>query len=447
MLGRLGVKSQRTIARAFAGGKELKFGYDARQKMMEGCNELADAVQVTLGPKGRNVIIEEMFGGPKITKDGVTVAKAITFEDKFKNLGAELVKSVANKANDEAGDGTTTATVLARAIFREGCKSIAGGMNPMDLRRGINLAIDKVVQRLKEMSTPVKGKEDIADVASISANNDKELGKLIAELFEKVGSTGGITVEEGKTLNHEIEFVEGLKFDRGYQSPYFATNPKNNTCELENPMILISNHKVTNIQSVLKFLEVAVQHNRPLLIISEEVESEPLTSLILNRLKGNLRICCVKAPGFGDGRKSQMQDIAIITGGSVIDEEVGLTYENAEVEILGQAKKVIITKDDCTIIDGKGEKTNITQRVDQLKSLRELSTSEYDREKISERINKLSGGVGVIRVGGASEVEMKEIKDRITDAIQATKCAIDEGIVVGKIEFNIRWWMCSPLCL
>lgn len=432
MLSRQVAKTSRVLLRGFSGGKDIKFGYDARTKMMEGCNELADAVQTTLGPKGRNVIIEEMFGSPKITKDGVTVAKSITFEDKFKNLGAELVKSVANKANDEAGDGTTTATVLARAIFKEGCKSIAGGMNPMDLRRGINLAIDKVVERLKEMSTPVKGKQEIADVASISANNDKELGTLIAELFEKVGNSGGITVEEGKTLNHEIEFVEGLKFDRGYQSPYFATNPKNNTCELENPLILISNHKVTNIQSIVKFLETGVQNNRPLLIVSEEVETEPLTALILNRLKGNLRICCVKAPGFGDGRKSQMQDMAIVTGGTVIDEETGLTFENAEADVLGSAKKVIITKDDCTIIDGKGEKANITERVEQLKAHRDQSTSDYDKEKLSERINKLSGGVGVIRVGGASEVEMKEIKDRITDAIQATKCAIDEGIVVGK---------------
>jgi chaperonin GroEL len=375
MLGRiLNNKGARSIvSRAFAGGKEIKFGYEARVKMMEGCNELADAVQVTLGPKGRNVIIEEMFGGPKITKDGVTVAKSITFEDKYKNLGAELIKSVANKANDEAGDGTTTATVLARAIFREGCKSIAGGMNPMDLRRGINLAIDKVVEELKAMSTPVKGKSEIADVASISANNDREIGTLISELFEKVGNSGGITVEEGRTLQHEIEFVEGLKFDRGFQSPYFATNPKSNSCEMENPLILISNHKVGNLQSVIKFLEAAVQHNRPLLIISEEVETEPLTALILNRLKGNLRVCCVKAPGFGDGRKSQMQDIAIITGGTVIDEEVGLTYEQAEADVLGSAKKVIVTKDDCTIIDGSGQKANITERVEQLKAMREVS--------------------------------------------------------------------------
>lgn len=375
MLGRiLNNKGARSIvSRAFAGGKEIKFGYEARVKMMEGCNELADAVQVTLGPKGRNVIIEEMFGGPKITKDGVTVAKSITFEDKYKNLGAELIKSVANKANDEAGDGTTTATVLARAIFREGCKSIAGGMNPMDLRRGINLAIEKVVEELKAMSTPVKGKSEIADVASISANNDREIGTLISELFEKVGNSGGITVEEGRTLQHEIEFVEGLKFDRGFQSPYFATNPKSNSCEMENPLILISNHKVGNLQSVIKFLEAAVQHNRPLLIISEEVETEPLTALILNRLKGNLRVCCVKAPGFGDGRKSQMQDIAIITGGTVIDEEVGLTYEQAEADVLGSAKKVIVTKDDCTIIDGSGQKANITERVEQLKAMREVS--------------------------------------------------------------------------
>lgn len=371
MIGRyITKKTSKTVVshaqKALFGAKDIKFGNDARQAMMEGCNELADAVQVTLGPKGRNVVIEQSFGAPKITKDGVTVAQAITFEEKFKNLGAELVKSVATRANDEAGDGTTTATVLTRAIFREGCKSIAAGMNPMDLRRGINLAVEHVVSELKSMSSEVEGTEQIANVASISANNDRELGKLIAELFEKVGPSGAISVEEGRTLKHEIEFVEGLKFDRGYQSPYFVTENKTNTCVLENPLILLANQKVTTVQQILKFLEHSMQSQRPLLIISEEVDSEPLTTLILNRLKGNLRICCVKSPAFGDNRKNQMEDIAVLTNGTVLDKEVGLTYENATEEILGEAKKVIIGKDSTTIIGGKGDSETIKRRVEQI---------------------------------------------------------------------------------
>ena len=399
--------------------------------MMKGADDLCDAVQVTLGPKGRNVVIDQSFGAPKITKDGVTVAQAISFNEKFENMGAQLLKSVAEKANNEAGDGTTTATILTRAIFKEGCKSVAAGMNPMDLRRGINLAIDHVVENLKTMSKPVGGKESIANVATISANNDKEIGGLIAELFDKVGNTGAITVEEGKTLTHEIEFVEGLKFDRGYQSPYFATNTKNQSCELENPLILLANHKVNNVQAVLKFLEFAMQANKPLLIISEEVESEPLTTLILNRLKGNLRICCVKSPAFGDNRKNQMQDLAVLLNAQVIDNDVGLSFENAETDVLGTAKKVVVTKDDTTVIDGAGNKVDIAARIEQIQANKLSTTSDYDKEKLEERAAKLSGGVGVIKVGGASEVEVKEIKDRINDALQATRCAIDEGYVVG----------------
>jgi len=423
-------KTFQTSIRAF-GAKDIKFGSEARALMMDGCDRITDAVQVTLGPKGRNVIIDQTFGSPKITKDGVTVAQSISFSEKFENMGAQLVKSVAEKANNQAGDGTTTASILTRAIFREGCKSVAAGMNPMDLRRGINHAVDHVVKNLKESSKVVNGKDQIANVATISANNDAELGNLIAELFEKVGNTGAITVEEGKTLHHEIEFVEGMKFDRGYQSPYFATNTKNQVCELENPMILLANHKVNNLQAILKHLEFSMQQNRPLLIISEEVESEPLTALILNRLKGNLRICCVKSPAFGDNRKNQMQDIAILTNAQVIDNDVGLTFENAETDVLGGAKRVIVTKDDCTIIDGAGDKELIHKRVDTINGNRDASTSDYDREKLSERSAKLSGGVGVIKVGGATEVEVKEVKDRIDDALQATRCAIDEGIVVG----------------
>lgn len=354
--------------------KDIKFGIEAREAMMKGCNLLADAVEVTLGPKGRNVVIEQSFGSPKITKDGVTVAEALTFADRFENLGAELVKSVASRANNEAGDGTTTATVLTRAIYREGCKAIAAGMNPMDLRRGINIAVEHVVSELKKMSTPVLTKDQICNVATISANNDKELGGLISEIFHRTGKTGAITVEEGKTLNHEIEFVEGLKFDRGFQSPYFITNPKNNTAEFENPLILIANQKISNLQSILKFLEHAHQAQRPLLIISEEVESEALTTLIINKLKGGLRICCVKAPAFGDNRSNQMQDLAILTNATVIDSQVGLDLDNAEVDVLGSAKKIIITKEDTTVIDGSGSKENIGKRVEQINNLKAVST-------------------------------------------------------------------------
>ena len=411
--------------------KEIKFGSDARCQILEGCEMIAEAVETTLGPKGRNVVIEQSFGSPKITKDGVTVAQSINFEDKFHNLGAQLVKQVAEKTNSLAGDGTTTATLLTRAIFKEGCKAVAAGMNPMDLRRGINQAVEIVVAELRKMSKTIKTKEQIQSVATISANNDKEIGKLIADLFERVGETGAITVEEGKTLSHEVEFVEGLKFDRGLMSPYFATNQKTGICELDNPLILLANTKVSSVQSIYKFLEYATQQQRPLLIVAEDVESEPLATLILNKLKGVLKVCCVKTPAFGNNRKNQLEDIAILTQGQVLDTEIGMTYDNVDTTILGSAKKVIIKKDDTIIIDGSGEKDIIQKRVESIREEMNLASSEYDKEKLQERQAKLSGGVGIIKVGGATEVEVKEIKDRLDDAIQATRCALDEGIVMG----------------
>lgn len=420
----------KTIQRSF-GAKEIKFSTDARAQILKGVEQLADAVETTLGPKGRNVVIEQSFGAPKITKDGVTVAQAIEFEDKYLNLGAQLIKQVAEKANTTAGDGTTTATLLTRAIFKEGCKAVAAGMNPMDLRRGINKAVEVVVEELKKMTRIIKSRNEVANVATISANNDKELGNLIADLFDRVGAHGAITVEEGKTLNHEIEFVEGLKFDRGYLSPYFVTNTKNNTCELENPLILFANTKVTGVQAIYKYLEFSIQSGRPLLIVAEDVDSEPLATLILNKLKGALRVCCVKAPAFGNNRKNQMQDMAVLTGAEVIDTEIGMDFANSEPSILGSAKKVIITKDDTIIINGAGEQSSIHKRIDQIRGEMENTTSEYDKEKLQERQAKLSGGVGVIKVGGATEVEVKEVKDRINDALMATRCALDEGIVIG----------------
>ena len=429
-MSRLISRQLKVVARNFA-SKDIKFGTDARTRILAGAEKIADAVEITLGPKGSNVVIEQSFGAPKITKDGVTVASSIEFEDKFENLGAQLVKQVAEKTNSTAGDGTTTATLLTRAIFKEGCKSVAAGMNPMDLRRGINASLEVIVKELKNMSVNIKNKNDIANVATISANGDKELGGLIADLFDKVGPAGAITVEEGKTLNHEIEFVEGLKFDRGFMSPYFSTNQKNNQCELDNPLILIANSKVTSIQTIYKFLELGVSQNKPLLIIAEDVDSEPLATLILNKLKGAVRVCCVKAPSFGNNRKNHLQDIAVLTGGEVLDTEIGMSFETAEPSILGSAKKVIINKDDTIIIGGAGSGKAIEERVLQIREECSESTSEYDKEKLNERQAKLSGGVGVIKVGGATEVEVKEIKDRIQDALQATRCALDEGIVVG----------------
>ncbi|EGR31531.1 hypothetical protein IMG5_107510 [Ichthyophthirius multifiliis] len=415
----------------FFAAKELSFGNECRQKMLVGCEKLADAVQTTLGPKGRNVVIEQTFGSPKITKDGVTVAKSIEFSDKFENIGASLVKQVAQKTNDEAGDGTTTATILARAIFKEGCKSVAAGMNPMDLRRGINLAVDHIVKTLKNNSKPVNTSQLISNVATISANGDREIGDIIAKLMEKTGEHGTITVADGKTLSHEIEFVEGMRFDRGYISPYFVNNTKSQKCELDNPLILIAEKKISNVQSILPFLEHAMKQNKPILLICEDVESEALATLVVNKIRGGLNVCAVKAPAFGDNRKSILNDIAILTNGVVISEEVGLNFENAEINVLGSCKKVIVTKDDTVIMDGAGEQEAITERCVQIKEQISNSTSEYDKEKLQERLAKFQGGVGVIKVGGASEVEVGEIKDRITDALCATKAAVQEGIVIG----------------
>jgi chaperonin GroEL len=424
-------KSVNYFAPAFFAAKDIVFAATCREKMLEGCEKLADAVQVTLGPKGRNVIIDQTYGAPKITKDGVTVAKNIEFADRYMNLGASLVKNVANKTNDEAGDGTTTATVLARAIYKEGCKSVSAGLNPMDLRRGINLAIERIVADLKKRSTPIKGKEAIADVATISANGDSEIGNLIAELMEKVGESGTITVQDGKTLHHETEFVEGLRFDRGYISPYFVTNGKTQKVEFDNAYILLCDKKLTSIQSVLPLLEFTAKQNRPLVMIVDDVESEVLATLIVNKLRGGLKICAVKPPGFGDNRKATMNDIAVLTGGTVLSEEVGLTYDKAEPSMLGEAKQIIISKDDTVIMDGAGSKENIEERVQQIRDQMQFTTSDYDKEKLQERLAKIVGGVGIIKVGGASEVEVSEVKDRITDAINATKAAVDEGIVVG----------------
>ena len=420
----------RKLVRQFS-AKELKFGMDARAQILEGCEMLADAVETTLGPKGRNVVIEQNFGSPKITKDGVTVASSIEFENKFHNLGAQLVKQVAEKTNSLAGDGTTTATVLARAIFKEGCKSVAAGLNPMDLRRGINHAVDLVVSELKSMSKKVEGKQQIANVATISTNNDTELGGLIADLFHKVGESGAITVEEGKTMSHEIEIVEGLKIERGYTSPYFANVTKNNTCELENPLVLLANCKITSMQSIYKYLQNAVESNRPIMIIAEDFESEVLASMILNKLKGHLKIVAIKAPAFGDNRKNQMNDIATLTGGTLIDPEIGMSFETSEADVLGSMKKVIVTKDDTIIIGGQGDQEAIQRRIENIGLQQANVGSEYDKEKLQERAARMTGGVGVIKVGGATEVEVKEIKDRINDAIQATRCALDEGIVIG----------------
>ena len=420
----------RTLNRHF-GAKQIKFSTDARAQILEGCNRIADAVEVTLGPKGRNVIIEQSWGSPKITKDGVTVASSIVFEDKFHNIGAQLTKQVAEKTNSLAGDGTTTATVLTRAIFREGCKSVAAGLNPMDLRRGINKAVDLVVQELKSMSKNVEGQQQIAHVATISANNDPQIGGLIADLFNRVGESGAITVEDGKTMTHQTEVVEGLKIERGYTSPYFANVTKNNTCELENPLILLANCKINSMTAIYKYLQNAVESNRPIVIIAEDFESEVLASMILNKLKGHVKICAIKAPAFGDNRKNQMNDIATLTGGTLIDLEIGMSLETSEVDVLGTTKKIIISKDNTIIIGGGGDAEDIKLRIENIHLQKANATSEYDKDKLQERIAKMTGGVGVIKVGGATEVEVKEIKDRIDDAIQATRCALDEGIVIG----------------
>jgi len=411
--------------------KDVKFSRDARERILAGVDTLANAVKVTLGPKGRNVVIEKSFGAPRITKDGVTVAKEIELKDKFENMGAQMLREVASKANDAAGDGTTTATVLAQAIVREGMKSVAAGTNPMDLKRGIDLAVIKVVEDLKARSTPVAGTSEIAQVGIISANGDIEVGEKIAEAMEKVGKEGVITVEEAKGLEFELDVVEGMQFDRGYLSPYFVTNPDKMTVELESPYILIHEKKLSSLQAMLPILEAVVQSGRPLLIIAEDIEGEALATLVVNKLRGGLKIAAVKAPGFGDRRKAMLGDIATLTQGEMISEDLGIKLENVTLAMLGQAKKVTIDKDNTTIVDGAGSADDIKARVEQIRSQIEVTTSDYDREKLQERLAKLAGGVAVIKVGGATEVEVKERKDRVDDALHATRAAVEEGIVPG----------------
>ena len=410
--------------------KDVKFGQDARERMLRGVDILANAVKVTLGPKGRNVVIEKSYGAPRITKDGVTVAKEIELEDKFENMGAQMLKEVASKTADLAGDGTTTATVLAQAIVREGAKSVAAGANPMDLKRGIDMAVTAVVENLKTNSKKVT-KDQIAQVATISANGDEVVGKKIAEAMEKVGAEGVITVEESKTMEFELDVVEGMQFDRGYLSPYFITNADKMIAELESPYILIHEKKLSGLQAMLPVLEAVVQSGKPLLIIAEDVEGEALATLVVNKLRGGLKVAAVKAPGFGDRRKAMLEDIAILTGGTVISEDLGIKLETVTLNMLGRAKKVTIDKDNTTLVDGVGKKTEIEARVKQIKSQIEETTSDYDREKLQERLAKLAGGVAIIKVGGASEVEVKERKDRVDDALHATRAANEEGIVPG----------------
>jgi chaperonin GroEL len=411
--------------------KDVKFGASAREKLLTGVDILADAVKVTLGPKGRNVVIEKSFGAPRTTKDGVSVAKEIELEDKFENMGAQMVREVASRTNDEAGDGTTTATVLAQAIVREGMKSVAAGMNPMDLRRGVDKAVGVVVEEIKSMSTPIAGSSEIAQVGTISANGEKEIGDMIAHAMEKVGNEGVITVEEAKSLETELDVVEGMQFDRGYLSPYFITDADKMVADLEDPFILLFEKKLSSLQAMLPVLEAVVQSTRPLLIIAEDVEGEALATLVVNKLRGGLKIAAVKAPGFGDRRKAMLEDIAVLTGGTVVSEDLGIKLENVTLDMLGTAKKVNITKDDTTIVDGAGEKDAIEGRVGQIRRQIEDTSSDYDREKLQERLAKLAGGVAVIKVGGASEIEVKERKDRVDDALNATRAAVEEGIVPG----------------
>jgi chaperonin GroEL len=411
--------------------KDVKFESDARDRMLRGVNILADAVKVTLGPKGRNVVLEKSFGAPRITKDGVTVAKEIELADKFENMGAQMVKEVASRTNDEAGDGTTTATVLAQAIVKEGMKSVAAGMNPMDLKRGIDMATAEVVKAIKAMSRKVKDSDEVAQVGTISANGETEIGRQIADAMQKVGNEGVITVEENKGLETETEVVEGMQFDRGYLSPYFVTNADKMIAELEDCLILLHEKKLSSLQPMVPLLEAVIQSQKPLLIISEDVEGEALATLVVNKLRGGLKIAAVKAPGFGDRRKAMLQDIAILTGGQVISEDLGMKLENVGMDMLGKAKKISITKDNTTIIDGGGDKKEIEARVAQIRTQIEDTTSDYDKEKLQERVAKLAGGVAVIKVGGMTEVEVKERKDRVDDALNATRAAVQEGIVVG----------------
>ena len=411
--------------------KEVKFGTDAREKMLRGVDILANAVKVTLGPKGRNVVLDKSFGAPRITKDGVSVAKEIELEDKFENMGAQMVKEVASKTNDVAGDGTTTATVLAQAIVKEGAKAVAAGMNPMDLKRGVDMAVEEVIADLVKKSKKIKTSEEVAQVGTISANGEAQIGIDIAEAMQKVGNEGVITVEEAKTAETELEVVEGMQFDRGYLSPYFVTNPEKMVADLEDPYILLHEKKLSNLQAMLPLLEAAVQSSRPLLIIAEDVEGEALATLVVNKLRGGLKIAAVKAPGFGDRRKAMLEDIAILTGGQVISEDIGIKLENVTLDMLGTAKKVNISKENTVIVDGAGKKKDITGRVDQIKQQIGETSSDYDREKLQERLAKLAGGVAVIRVGGATEIEVKEKKDRVDDALNATRAAVEEGIVPG----------------
>ena len=411
--------------------KDVKFGTDARNRMLNGVNILADAVKVTLGPKGRNVVLEKSFGAPRITKDGVSVAKEIELEDKFENMGAQMVKEVASRTNDEAGDGTTTATVLAQAIVKEGMKAVAAGMNPMDLKRGIDLATAKVVESIVAAARPVADSAEVAKVGTISANGEAEIGQQIADAMQRVGNEGVITVEENKGLETETDVVEGMQFDRGYLSPYFVTNPDKMTVDLEDAIILLHEKKLGSLQPMVPLLESVIQSGKPLLIIAEDVEGEALATLVVNKLRGGLKIAAVKAPGFGDRRKAMLQDIAILTGGQVIADDLGMKLENVTIDMLGSAKRISITKDETTIVDGAGEKAEIEARVQQIRNQIEETTSDYDKEKLQERVAKLAGGVAVIRVGGMSEIEVKERKDRVDDALNATRAAVQEGIVVG----------------
>jgi chaperonin GroEL len=411
--------------------KDVKFSTEARERLLRGVDTLANAVKVTLGPKGRNVVIEKSFGAPRITKDGVTVAKEIELEDKFENMGAQMVREVASKTNDLAGDGTTTATVLAQAIVKEGAKSVAAGMNPMDLKRGIDLAVEAIVSDLKAHAKKVTSNDEIAQVGTISANGDAEIGRFLAEAMQKVGNEGVITVEEAKSLDTELEVVEGMQFDRGYVSPYFVTNSEKMRVELEDPYILIHEKKLSGLQTMLPLLEAVVQSGKPLLIVAEDVEGEALATLVVNRLRGGLKVAAVKAPGFGDRRKAMLEDIAILTGGTAISEDLGIKLENVTINMLGRARKVVIDKENTTIVEGAGARTDIEARATQIKAQIEETTSDYDREKLQERLAKLAGGVAVVRVGGATEVEVKERKDRVDDALHATRAAVEEGILPG----------------
>ena len=411
--------------------KDVRFSADARDRMLKGVNILADAVKVTLGPKGRNVVLDKAFGAPRITKDGVTVAKEIELSDKFENMGAQMVREVASKTNDVAGDGTTTATVLAQAIVREGAKAVAAGMNPMDLKRGVDMAVEAVVADLKSRSKKINESSEVAQVGTISANGERAIGEMIAEAMQRVGNEGVITVEEAKSLETELDDVEGMQFDRGYLSPYFITNGEKMTCELEDPYILLHEKKLASLQPMLPVLEAVVQSGKPLLIVAEDIEGEALATLVVNKLRGGLKISAVKAPGFGDRRKAMLEDMAILTGGQVISEDLGIKLETVTLDMLGRAKRVSITKDETTIVDGAGEKGDIEARCNQIRAQVEETTSDYDREKLQERLAKLAGGVAIIRVGGATEVEVKERKDRVDDALNATRAAVEEGIVPG----------------